>query len=174
MQFISRDLDVFQAEFDFGLGLKDLSHNFEQVVLPDIRDFEVNEVEYLRWVMVAIDDKRPIGYCYFRHHIQSRRSYIGHLYVDVSYRGLGVAAKLLNMTLDFIFGLLPNEISVLFTSLDYKESKESKLVELFLKRAIEQIYLDSDLRIKGTAYSQYLSELVSKKLAQNRMSSTLL
>ncbi|SEF93969.1 GNAT family N-acetyltransferase [Vibrio hangzhouensis] len=146
MQFVSRDLDVFRFEFDLVSASKELANNFECSVLQDIRESGANDREYLRWVMVATDKDKPIGYCYFRHHIQNSHTYIGHIYVDDTLRGQGIALKLLNMSLDFIFSVLPNVVKISFRS---EEHNESRLVRQFLHRASQQKKRDKYFSIEA-------------------------
>ena len=153
LMFISRDLDVFQSEFDLSEVSSELACDFENVVLSDIAQCKINDVEYLRWIMVAVEDGRPIGYCYFRHHIQKSVTYIGHIYVDKEARGKAIACKLLNMSLDFSFSLLPNQVEIHFIT---KELSSSKLVDLFLCRAMKQKRIDKYFNIKATAFSSWL------------------
>ncbi|UUM32147.1 GNAT family N-acetyltransferase [Vibrio japonicus] len=153
LMFISRDLDVFQSEFDLSEASSELARGFESLVLADIAQCEINDVEYLRWIMVAVECGRPIGYCYFRHHIKKSVTYIGHIYVDKEARGKAIARKLLNMSLDFSFSLLPNQVEIHFTT---KDVNSSKLVELFLRRAMKQKLIDKYFNIKATAFSSWL------------------
>ncbi len=153
MQFLSRDLDVFQAEFDLELASEAFAHSFKIVALSDIRACDVNEFDYLRWIMVATSQGKPVGYCYFRHHIRNSESYIGHLYVDNSERGQGVASQLMNMSLDFIFSVLPNKVKIPSIS---NEHSESKLVDLLLHRACEQKKRDQYFDIEALAYLRHL------------------
>ncbi|QYK00236.1 GNAT family N-acetyltransferase [Shewanella psychrotolerans] len=155
--FISRDLDVFQSEFDLSEVSSELARDFENLVLADITQCKINDVEYLRWVMVAVEDENPIGYCYFRHHIKKSVTYIGQIYVDKEARGKAIARKLLNMSLDFSFSLLPNQVEIHFTT---KELNSSKLVDLFFYRAMKQKRNDKFFDIKATAFSSKL-ELVT-------------
>lgn len=151
--FLSRDLDVFQSEFDLSEASDELVQGFENLVLGDISHCKINDAEYLRWIMVAVEDGSPIGYCYFRHHIEKSVTYIGHIYVDKRARGNAVGRQLLNMSLDFIFSILPNQVVAHFIT---KDHSSSKLVDLFVWRAKKHKRVDKFFNIKATAFSACL------------------
>ncbi|MCZ4390451.1 GNAT family N-acetyltransferase [Vibrio alginolyticus] len=152
-QFVSREFDVFLSDYNPQLVSEELAHSFEHVVLPSIRDCNINTKKHLSWIMVALSQGKLIGYCYFWHNIKNGHSYISHIYVDSNLRGCGVASKLLDMSLDFIFSTLPNKVSVYFIS---KDDKKSDLVDLFLTRSTKQKMIDKSFQIDAIANSKHL------------------
>lgn len=152
MQFISREFDVFTNEFNLNLASEELCREYTSMVLPAIRDCNVNSKEHLSWIMVAVLDGKPVGYCYFWHNIKYASAYVAHIYVDANLRGDGVATQLIDMCLDFIFSTLPNQIRVHFL----REDKGSKLVDHFMKRVNEYALADKYFRIEATHYSKQL------------------
>lgn len=151
--FISRELNVFRSEFDFGLSSEELVNAFTAFVVNHNEQMNINSKNHICWIMAAVEESKIIGYCYFHYQTNTSAIYISHIFVDEEYRNKRIGLRLFKNSLNFIFRFPVSLLEVYFTSTKHKTGK---LVKMFRERVAIQNEIDVNFKINATAHDEYI------------------